>query len=243
MESPMIRLEKIHRQAEGNQIIALSKVIRETGRFDRKSSEFVRYGRLADTEKVIGLRYTESADLSKLVTICYTNSRRVHINGLTRRALGRPGPPGVRDQIVCLKNIKRTSIYNGMRGIIQKMTGRDRQFPWQMLADVDFVEDDVLNQRVSMCVAQFSVDKTLTFESFAERLVKIAKKDIHVYSWNQVGHLFDFGYAMTVHKCQGSSFDDVLFTVERPNRVDEDSFRRFLYTAVTRSSRLLTVLE
>jgi exodeoxyribonuclease-5 len=243
MLDPMLRLEKIHRQAEGNPIIALSKAIRETGRFDRKQSEFVRYGRLFQIGKLLEERYGSDADISKLVTICYTNARRVTTNNLTRKILGKPGPPSVRDQIVCLKNIKRTSIYNGMRGIIKKMGGRDRQFPWQMLAEVDFVEDGELNQHVAMCVAQFGFDKTLTFETFAQRLMQIAKKDLNVYSWSQVGQLFDFGYAMTAHKCQGSQFDDVLLAVERPNRVDEDGFRRWMYTAITRASSKLTILE
>jgi exodeoxyribonuclease V len=243
MDDPMLRLEKIHRQAEGNPIIALSKAIRETGRFDSKASEWITYGRLSDLNVYLAKRYTLKTDLNKLVTICYTNSRRVHTNAVTRSILKRPGPPTAKEQIVCLKNIKGTSIYNGMRGIIHTMNGRDEKFPWQMKANVDFVEDALLDQNVLMCVAQFGCDKTLDFERFAERLMQIAKKDIHVYSWSQVGHLFDFGYAMTAHKCQGSQFDDVLLTVERPSRVDEDGYRRWCYTAVTRASSHLTVLR
>jgi exodeoxyribonuclease-5 len=243
MENPMLRLEKIHRQAEGNPIIALSKTIRETGRFDYKSSEFIKYGKLFQLGKILESRYSAQVDVNKLVTICYTNGRRVSANAMTRNFLKRQGPPTSKEQLVCLRNIKGTSIYNGMRGIINRMEGRDAKFPWQMKAVVDFVEDDLLNQSVLMCVAQFGYDKTLDFEKFEERLMQIAKKDIHCYSWSQVGHLFDFGYALTCHKMQGSSAEDVLLLAERPSRITDDEWKRWGYTAITRSSERITILE
>src|SRR6185437_5355519 len=54
--------------------------------------------------------------------------------------------------------------------------------------------------------------------------------------------LWDFGYAMTVHKSQGSQADRVLVIEERfPN--DDDAFHaRLLYTAVTRAARSLCVV-
>ena len=42
------------------------------------------------------------------------------------------------------------------------------------------------------------------------------------------GALFDFGYAMTVHKMQGSQFDDLVVAVERPGPVSNEDWRRWL---------------
>ncbi len=51
---------------------------------------------------------------------------------------------------------------------------------------------------------------------------------------------FDFGYALTVHKAQGSQWDDVALFDEifafREHRA------RWLYTGVTRAARKLTVV-
>lgn len=55
--------------------------------------------------------------------------------------------------------------------------------------------------------------------------------------------LFDFGYAMTVHKMQGSQFDDLVVLAERPGPVDNESWKRWLYTAITRAASRLTVLR
>jgi ATP-dependent exoDNAse (exonuclease V) alpha subunit len=54
--------------------------------------------------------------------------------------------------------------------------------------------------------------------------------------------LWDYGYAMTVHKSQGSQADRVLVIEER-FPTDDDAFHaRLLYTAVTRAVRSLCVV-
>jgi exodeoxyribonuclease V len=56
------------------------------------------------------------------------------------------------------------------------------------------------------------------------------------------GDLFDFGYALTVHKAQGSSADSVLVFEERNKHMNDDDWRRWLYTAVTRAERRLIII-
>jgi ATP-dependent exoDNAse (exonuclease V) alpha subunit len=56
------------------------------------------------------------------------------------------------------------------------------------------------------------------------------------------GDLFDFGYALTVHKAQGSSADTVLLFEERNQHMSDDDWRRWLYTAVTRAERQLYII-
>ena len=59
-------------------------------------------------------------------------------------------------------------------------------------------------------------------------------------TWSNVGLLFDYGYAMTCHKAQGSSYENVVVCVEYIR--DEDMRRRWLYTAATRAIENLTVI-
>jgi len=51
---------------------------------------------------------------------------------------------------------------------------------------------------------------------------------------------FDFGYVLTVHKAQGSQWDDVVLFDE--SFAFPDSRERWLYTGITRAARRLTVV-
>jgi exodeoxyribonuclease-5 len=51
---------------------------------------------------------------------------------------------------------------------------------------------------------------------------------------------FDYGYVLTVHKAQGSQWDDVVLFDE--SGVFAESRQRWLYTGVTRAAQRLTVV-
>jgi exodeoxyribonuclease V len=255
MSNPDIRLEKIHRQAEGNPIIALSKNIRETGKLDRKhASDQVRFVSRSMLNDLIEERFPivtketkrhELRDAAADVILTYTNASRVYLNQRARSRYGISGPPQVGDQVVCLKNVRGQPIYNGMRGIIQHIHGRHEKFPWQLKADIRFEGQYAdVNQAyftASMLVQQFNREKTFNdLDEVSE--VLSPKKTIKLFSWDQVGHLFDFGYALTVHKSQGSQWEDVLTVIERAPWMKEGDWRRLMYTAVTRSSSKLTIV-
>ncbi len=51
---------------------------------------------------------------------------------------------------------------------------------------------------------------------------------------------FDFGYALTVHKAQGSQWDDVVLFDE--SFAFRDHSARWLYTGLTRAAKTITVV-
>ena len=51
---------------------------------------------------------------------------------------------------------------------------------------------------------------------------------------------FDYGYVLTVHKAQGSQWDDVVLFDE--SFAFQDSRQRWLYTGITRAAKRLTVV-
>ena len=63
---------------------------------------------------------------------------------------------------------------------------------------------------------------------------------------NKIGDIvpkeFAYGYAITVHKAQGSEWDKVLVLEER-FPFDKEEHARWLYTAVTRASDKLVLLR
>lgn len=247
MQDPHIRLEKIHRQAENNPIIALSAEIRNTGRINRKfaDGQHIFFDTIPHLRHLLGKRYRglAGAELFKLATLCYTNRRRAGTNLLTRTVLGLNGPPKVGEQVMCLRNQRDKNIYNGMRGLITRDQGRHAVWPWQLQAEVDFVEDDV-TANVTMIAQQFGHDRTFNdFEEIQKQLFQTSGKKINIDNWSQVGGLFDYGYAATVHKFQGSQVDDVLLVAERAGPCTDDQWRRWQYTAITRAVKRITILE
>jgi len=54
--------------------------------------------------------------------------------------------------------------------------------------------------------------------------------------------LFDFAYAITVHKAQGSQAKRVILFEERFKQMSDLDWRRWLYTAVTRAEEELIIL-
>jgi exodeoxyribonuclease-5 len=51
---------------------------------------------------------------------------------------------------------------------------------------------------------------------------------------------FDFGYVLTVHKAQGSQWDDVVLFDE--SNAFGESRARWLYTGITRAAKRLTIV-
>lgn len=244
MKAPNLRLEKIHRQAEGNSIIALSKTVREEGRLpdSEPSGDAVRFGRLRDYQQFLEERYAgASAErLLEMGLAVYKNATRGSMNNAIRhaRGIGLRDLPKTGEHLVCLRNMKipgQEPVSNGMRGVLTSDT-KPVEKQTHLEGDVEFVEDEIRARSYRMLTAQFGREKT--FQDPAE-----LAKEAGIWSFQHVGSLFDFGYAMTVHKMQGSQFDDLLVCAERPGPVDNESWRRWLYTACTRASKKLTVLR
>lgn len=216
MRSPDLRLEKIHRQAEGNPIIALSKMIREEGRLPESMppNDAVTFGRLRQVDALTEERYADATPerLLEMGLVCYTNRRRLGLNTAVRRARGtaRIGRelPRKGEHVVCLRNIKaqngRPPVANGMRGVLVSDAGPKAIFnrhgqkvgesEAQIVGSVAFPEDEIDAAEYEMLRAQFGREKTF---SSPEELAR----ETGLHSFQMAGALFDFGWAMTVHKC------------------------------------------
>jgi exodeoxyribonuclease-5 len=250
MKNPNLRLEKIHRQAEGNPIIALSKMIREEGRLPEifDGGDAVCFGQLRFVNELIEERYADASPerLLEMGLACYTNRRRVGLNDAVRRARGTVGGPfSAGEHVICLRNMKaeggRQPIANGMRGVLQsdvkiKKNHKGEESETHIVGSIAFPEDEIKAHTYEMLYQQFRREKT--FSSVEE-----LSRETGLRSFSEAGALFDFGYAMTVHKMQGSQFDDLVVCAERGGYMDNEDWKRWLYTAVTRASKKLTVLR
>jgi exodeoxyribonuclease-5 len=245
MIKPDLRLETIHRQAAGNPIIALSKYIRENGDLDDTLEDgehftILRSRQMGDwiskrfTAARLGMDPTPPEGIMGSVMIAWTNRARVSLNHDAREALGTAGkPPQKGEVVICLKN--SAPIYNGMRGVLladTKPAGNEKAPKWQ--ASIDFVEDRQVARDILLSEHQFFAEKTIDYDQAQELGVSMAA----------LGQLYDFGYGLTCHKMQGSQAHDVGVLVEGGlTRMQREDRTRWLYTAVTRAAKHLTVFR
>lgn len=244
MAKPDLRLEKIHRQAEGNPIIALSKRIRETGDIADELEDGNAFTVLSrrELDAWIAKRWTAgrlAADPQSpdgalgTVLVSWTNRLRVNLTEAVRNAMGIEGSPKKGEALICLKNA--APIYNGMRGVLEAdavRAGSDRAPRWK--GTVNFVEDGQTASNVEMSEHQFFAEKTIDYDRARELGV----------SYKSLGGLYDFGYALTCHKMQGSQSAEVGVVIEGGLfKLGRDERTRWIYTSCTRAESNLTIFR
>jgi exodeoxyribonuclease-5 len=225
MQKPELRLELIHRQAKNNPIIDVSIQARETGVIapGRYGKYVVKYGMESDDRQERMEELLDSYNEDTLI-LCGYNKTRQRLNAHIRNKKGYETPePSHGDRVICLRNNHKARIYNGMLGTIQSIRKEDDA--WYTAEIQMDGESDVYRGRIS--VAQFGSDTPMNFTDKRSAIMG--------------GDLFDFGYATTVHKAQGSQARRVILFEERFAKMDDDQWRRWLYTAVTRAEEELYI--
>lgn len=227
MQKPDITLTQIHRQAEKNPIIHLSILAREqgeiqTGRYSETVIKFDPH----DSETPLRMDELLCNYTSDTLILCGYNSTRKRLNTYIRHSLGFDAPePVPGDRVICLRNNHKVHIFNGMLGTIQSISQKDNEW---YTADITMDgQEDVYSGCISKL--QFNADTSLNFTNQRKQMMR--------------GDLFDFGYALTVHKAQGSQVKKVLLFEERFSKMDDDQWKRWLYTAVTRAQEELYIFS
>jgi ATP-dependent exoDNAse (exonuclease V) alpha subunit len=220
MQKPNLKLAEIHRQAKENPIIELSIQARTKGYIDPGiySKKVKKYSREdLDTQEIIGEMLANYK--TDTLILCGYNKTRIRLNSFIRNSLGfETSYPTSGDRVICLRNNHKDKIYNGMLGTIININQKDDH--WYQ-AEISMDGEDIHYHGIISC-EQFNADKPMNFTDKRSQIVK--------------GDLFDFGYALTVHKAQGSQARKVILFEERFSKMDDDQWKRWLYTAVTRAT-------
>jgi exodeoxyribonuclease V len=227
-DSPKVQLTKIHRHAENNPILKLSQLVRENGDLPplHQLPDAIRVVPNADVMEIVGESYERlGMDMAVLVR---RNLIRKNFNILPRES----PEPEIGDIVICLRN--NPPIYNGMRGTIKAI--EPYMFHWYQ-AQV-FFPDDGLTVEGLINRYQFGREATI------EHVRDLSKPNNRYQQSLPLGMLFDFGLAMTVHKAQGSAFQEVILCPEKwSSDYNSDDYCKWLYTAVTRAVNKLTIVR
>lgn len=213
---PDVMLTEIHRQAAENPIVALASTVREGGR-----PAPGRYGE----SRVIGKAEIDSDAVlaADQVLVGINRTRRLY-NQRIRALKGFAEPlPQAGDKLVCLRNNNEKGLLNGG---LWRVTSVGRQS----------------GPSINMLVR--SEDEGPQGPSAKIRVLKDAfLNGVESLSWQQRRNAdeFDYGYALTVHKAQGSQWDDVVLFDE--SFAFKDMRARWLYTAITRAAERITIVR
>ena len=230
MKEPQIRLERIWRQSEDSAIIEVATKARETGQVPvGHFGEGVRKLDRAEAETGQIVQEILESWRPELLLLCGYNATRSKLNQAIRSSRDYESlDPQVGDRVVCLRNNRTKKIFNGMLGEVRSIV-RDGNDPLRQWFEVEIALDG----------EDYPYSGYILREQFnnAETI-----KEIPLAPDGERGDLWDFGYALTVHKAQGSQAESVLVFEEKFAKSSEEDWRRWLYTAVTRASVKLTIV-
>ena len=204
-------LSEIHRQARESAIIRMATQAREEGWIDPgKYTDPTGHTSIADykSDPEWALRASQ--------ILVGRNLTRHNVNSWVRGKKGFDSSlPMQGERLICLRNDHELGVLNGgFFESLQDAEGCDEIGRSLLhIKSLDFTDRDPLS--VIAHNVLFGGDK----------------EQLKPWEWNEA-QCFDYGYAITTHKAQGSQFEHVMINAEWPNK---DSWKNWLYTATTRA--------
>ena len=209
---PDYLLTEVHRQASDSPVLALATAVRQGEDLPRGEWGATR----VISRGILGIDEVAAFDQ----VLCGTNRARRDTNRQIREELGFTSHlPEEGDKLICLRNDYDVGLLNGSQWIV---------------LDSHIINEDVI-RLVIESDAGGSMSVTCWRHYFEERDADLRPWDIRTFQ------AFDFGYCITVHKAQGSSWPNVL-VIDQSHIFRADA-RKHLYTALTRASESVTVVQ
>lgn len=254
LDNPDATLRTIVRQAADNPIIKVATMARE--------GKFIPYGNFGDSVAVVNRNSLSPRERERLFLkadqiICGRNKTRIELNAELRAYKKIPAEallPTEGEKVICTLNdwekpLDEEGRFHLVNGIIGTVS--DVKEGLDCLASMDFTADFADSPvRVSFDSAIFT--KGFYAHAYGDRAVTLSG-NILVHESNfallrkfkAIGEeticRFEFAYAVTCHKAQGSEFDFVVVFDESWMFGEERN--RWLYTAITRAREKLLIVR
>ena len=213
-DEPDVVLTEVHRQEQDDPIVRLSMEVRSGHRLTP--------GRYGQTEVVKRAGFDPARVLETDQILVGRNLTRRAYNARIRQLLGLEGSlPFAGDKLVCLRNNRQKGLFNGALWKVKQFAISRSNIITMRLCPEDSEEDRVVKVSVRP-------------ECFLTGLDELE------WSQRRLFDEFDYGYVLTVHKAQGSQWDDVVLFDK--SFAFPESRARWLYTGITRAAKRLTVV-
>jgi exodeoxyribonuclease V len=157
------------------------------------------------------------------VLVGRNNTRRAYNLRIRQKQHIEDPLPVAGDKLVCLRNNRKKGLFNGG---LWRVKSRTQSRSKSQIIGMRLAPDEDFSQKVTKV--------SVRGDCFAGAIEAIPWEQRKPYDE------FDYGYVLTVHKSQGSQWDDVVLFDE--SFAFSDSRARWLYTGVTRAARRLSVV-
>jgi len=247
MEKPDLVLSENHRQ-DSDELITLANWVRKTGRtgshdiwVSPQGSVIKMDWRNPKTQQFIKdkVPWKDQDDLPNYQMICGMNTTRVKLNSLARsykygtNLIDDPYPG---ERVVCLRNNHQTRLMNGQMGTLYWNLPSAKDFQ-TMSIRLDDSDEGLYNTLTHM----YCFGKTTYGDMWEKVFTKKGKALLKELDIPEID-VFDFAYAISVHRSQGSEWDKIILFEERNQYQNDDDWRRWLYTAVTRAKKKIVII-
>lgn len=169
----------------------------------------------------------------KTIVLCGFNKTRVHLNNLIRKKRG--FKPDVKlyvsEKVICVSNDYNYGVMNGQIGKIAWLS--------PSMFECYKVTLSTNNSMVKLPISKDCLGKE-TYDHVRDKSTAYHKIALKLKFPSIVQ--FDYGYAISVHKAQGSEWNRVIVFEQRSYYWDRNFYTRWLYTAITRSKEKLLVI-
>ena len=236
LDHPHIFLDEIMRQAQESEIIRLTMDIREGRGLTLQSGMEVR---VVDQSELLKPGFLSWADQ----IICGKNMTRSSINRFMRQEIMGfdTDEPVAGDRIICLRNnwdiinADGDSLVNGLSAKIDNVKYTFEN-PWMK-------KTPVITFTPEWDGAKPFIDIEADYKLFTESEPTVNRDNFKkIPKWLKPNE-FDYGYAITCHKSQGSEYDKVIVLEEYLKGDSKEEHQRWLYTAATRAAKKLIVVR
>lgn len=225
LEHPHIFLDEVMRQAQDSEIIRLS--------MDVRNGKYLNYFKGKDVRIIPDEKVSDKLLITADIVLCGKNATRRNLNRRMRQAIWGDkytDAPINGDKCICLKNYwNEGNLTNGSIGTIQHITTHNTKL-FKPKLEADFVSD----------TDGYFTDLHMDYKLFTEGRTTVNADNYRQYPKRERPMEFDYAQAITVHKSQGSEYDKVVVFNEYLG--DRDYWRRWAYTAITRSKEKLVIV-
>lgn len=221
MAHPQIRLERIHRQAKNSPIIQFAYVLRTDLHHGHIPGPNLKLIPFDDAGDIIAAAISPPGEPHTQI-ICAFNKTRHFINETFRTHRYKDLSPQiieVGDRLICLRNDRDLGIFNGMLAEVTKINNIT---PSSIDLTLSIDDGERTINHIKIIAAQLGADK-----------INERPPPKHTY--------WDYAYAITCHKAQGSEWDNCIVYEELAPALW--SPERWCYTAATRASKTLTYIS
>ena len=218
-------LQNIQRQKLDSNIIKASMDIRKNGYFTKEYNyedfKMIRYDQLTDKQMI---------EYEQIIT--GKNNTKNELNKRMRQALNiQHRLPRIGEKLICTHNrFGDDGTFIFINGNIAKVIN-DFEFVKEIDLEIETLKGGIEYENIKFNNISFY---DFPFENlYSNKAIEIPRNELIKSGLEQ----FDYGYAITVHKMQGSEADSVIIYDDKMKINMNNMRKRWLYTALTRASK------